>query len=108
MKKMILCATLSLLASPVFAAPAGALTGALTGLPVVGSVLGGVSGSLPALPVVGALPVLGALPAEVPPLNAQLGVVLMGRGVIVGVDSSASPPVSLTPVGLPPLPGLPN
>lgn len=102
MKKFFLLAALSLTAVPGFAAgPAAPVTGLLNGLPVVGPVLGNVTGALPALPALGALP----------GINGSVGLVLQGKGVIVGIHTAAMPPVSVTTVGLPnlpPLPGLPN
>jgi hypothetical protein len=96
----LIAASLCLLAAPAFANPLAPVTGALANLPVVGPALGNIA--LPALP---ALP-LPSLPG--PGLTGTAAVVVNGMGVIVGVDSGQMPPVSVTTVGLPALPGLPN
>mgnify|MGYP001619753917 CR=1 FL=1 len=62
---------------------------------------------LPPLPI--PLPTLPPLPAPaLPALGGSAAVVVNGTGVIVTVDSTQTPPVAVTPVGLPPLPGLPG
>ncbi len=59
---------------------------------------------LPPLPV--PLPSLPSLPAA-PALTGTTTVTANGMGVIVTVDSSQTPPATVTPVGLPALPDLP-
>lgn len=59
--------------------------------------------ALPTLPALPALPI--ALPAA-PAAGGEVSVVANGTGVVVTLDSNQTPPVSVTPVGLPPLPGL--
>ncbi len=62
---------------------------------------------LPPLPV--PLPTLPPLPGapSLPTAGGSVAVVANGTGVIVTVDSTQTPPVAVTPVGLPPLPDLP-
>lgn len=61
---------------------------------------------LPPLPVpLPSLPSLPSLPAP-PAASGSVTVAANGTGVVVTVDSTQTPPVSVTPIGLPPLPGL--
>ncbi len=62
---------------------------------------------VPTLPVPGipGLPGVPSLPT--PGLTGSTSVTANGMGVVVTVDSSQTPPATVTPVGLPALPGLP-
>lgn len=57
---------------------------------------------LPSLPSLPSLPTLPAPPAASGSIDATAN----GTGVIVSFDTTATPPVTVTPVGLPGLPGL--
>lgn len=120
-KSALLAAALGLAAAPVFANPLAPLTNIIAGVPVAGPVVVNVISGLPlpSLPALPALPGLGGLPAlpglgglpalpALPGLQGSVGVVLEGKGVIVGVNTADMPPVSVTPVGLPALPALPG
>ena len=61
---------------------------------------------LPSLPSVPSLPGVPSLPTP-PAFGGSAEVLVNGMGVVVTVDSTQTPPASVTPVGFPPLPGLP-